>query len=79
MLTIYTATWCGDCARTKVFLRHRRIPFHEINVEADPAAMAIVLRLNGGYQSVPMLVLSDGSTMSEPTNRELTVKLGIAA
>ncbi len=52
---------------------------HEINVEEDPAAMATVLRLNGGYQSVPTLVFPDGSTMTEPTNRELAVKLGIAA
>jgi mycoredoxin len=76
---IYTTPWCGDCARTKAYLRKRELHFRTIDVEDDPAAMATALRLNGGYPSVPTLVFPDGSTMTESTNRLLATKLGIAA
>ena len=78
-LTMYTTPWCGDCHRSKSFLKRHGVPFREINIEHDPDGAKLVMQVNGGYQSVPTLVFSDGTTMSEPSNRELAEKLGLAA
>lgn len=77
VLTIYTTRWCGDCTRTKSFLRRNLIPFEEIDIEHDHEAAATVIRLNKGNRSVPTLVFPDGSILTEPSNRELAAKLEI--
>jgi len=41
---LYTAAWCRDCRSAKQFLDSHGIPYTEINVDADPAASAEVLR-----------------------------------
>ena len=76
-LTIYTTHWCGDCARTKSFLRRNAIPYEEIDIEHDASAAATVIRLNNGHRSVPTLVFPDGSILTEPSNRELAEKLEV--
>jgi mycoredoxin len=54
-ITIYSTSWCGDCRRTKQFLKERGISFHEINVDEDPDAEDLVLRVNAGRRKVPTL------------------------
>ena len=54
-ITIYSTSWCGDCRRTKQFLKERGISFHEINVDEDPDAEDLVLRVNDGRRKVPTL------------------------
>lgn len=55
-LTVYSTTWCPDCAIAKKALEKRGIPFTEINIEQDEAAAERVMQLNGGKRSVPTLV-----------------------
>jgi len=50
---MYSADWCGDCRRAKRFLRERSVPFHEVNVDEDPDAEDLVLRVNDGRRKVP--------------------------
>lgn len=38
LVTLYTASWCGVCKKTKAFLRQKGIPFVEKDVEKDPGA-----------------------------------------
>ena len=52
-ITIYSTTWCGDCRRTKRFLRERGIPFREVNIDEAPEAEELVLRVNDGRRKVP--------------------------
>ncbi|MGH9703679.1 MAG: glutaredoxin family protein [Candidatus Acidiferrales bacterium] len=54
-ITIYSTSWCGDCRRTKQFLKERGISFREINVDEDPDAEDLVLRVNDGRRKVPTL------------------------
>ena len=54
-ITIYSTSWCGDCRRAKQFLKERGISFHEINVDEDPDAEDLVLRVNNGRRKVPTL------------------------
>jgi len=53
---VYTASWCRDCRAAKQFLDSHGVEYIEINVDADPAASAEVLR-HVGKRAVPQLVI----------------------
>jgi len=54
---IYTTSWCADCRYAKQFLRERGIAFEETNVDEDPDAEDLVLRVNDGLRKVPTIEL----------------------
>lgn len=54
-IRVYSTRWCPDCRWTKQFLRERGIPFEEINVDEDPDAEDLVLRVNDGRRKVPTI------------------------
>ncbi|NJD63107.1 MAG: glutaredoxin family protein, partial [Deltaproteobacteria bacterium] len=54
-IIIYTASWCRDCRAAKKFLDARGIPYEEIDIEKDPGAADIVMRLNDGMKKIPTL------------------------
>lgn len=78
MITVYGATWCPDCRRTKAFLGEQRIPFTWVDLEEHPEATEVVERLNGGSRIIPTIVFPDGTHLAEPGNDELADKLGLA-
>ena len=55
-IQVYTATWCPDCRAAKRFLDAHSLPYTEINVDADPAAAAEVIR-HVGKRAIPQLVI----------------------
>jgi mycoredoxin len=55
-ILMYSAPWCRDCRETKRYLDMHRIAFTEIDIEAEPAAAAEVLR-HVGKRAIPQLVL----------------------
>ena len=57
-ITIYGTCWCGDCRRAKQFLRERKIPFREVNVDESPEAEELVLRVNNGLSKVPTIEMT---------------------
>jgi glutaredoxin len=46
-----------------------------IDVEADSSAAAKVMEINGGMQSIPVIVFSDGTHLTEPSDSDLKAKL----
>ncbi len=54
-ITVYSTCWCGDCRRAKQFLRERKIPFREVNVDESPEAEELILRVNNGLRKVPTI------------------------
>ena len=72
---VYGTEWCPDCVRAKQVLGRHNVPFTWIDIESDEQALAYVQEVNGGYQSVPTIVFSDGSILVEPSNAELEAKL----
>jgi mycoredoxin len=66
MLTMYSTPWCGHCVRLKGALEREGIEFQVIDIEQDPAAADYVMSINGGYATVPTIVLPDGSTLTNP-------------
>jgi mycoredoxin len=66
MLTMYSTPWCGHCVRLKGALEREGVEFQVIDIEQDPAAADYVMSINGGYATVPTIVLPDGSTLTNP-------------
>ncbi len=54
-ILIYTTAWCPDCRAAKRFLQAKGLPYEEIDIEKNPEAAEIVMKLNGGMKTVPTL------------------------
>ncbi|MHC9293331.1 mycoredoxin Mrx1 [Mycobacterium sp. LTG2003] len=75
-LTMYTTTWCGYCSRLKTALKAEGIPYTEVDIEADPSAAEFVGSVNGGNHVVPTVKFADGSTLTNPSVKQVKAKLG---
>jgi thioredoxin reductase (NADPH) len=76
-ITMYGATWCGDCKRAKRFFGEQRVHYEWIDVEEQPEAAETVEKLNNGKRIIPTILFEDGSILVEPSNAELAEKLGL--
>ncbi len=74
-LTVYGGEWCGDCRRSKRFLDTNNIKYNYIDIETDPAASDKVIEINGGMRSIPVIIFSDGTHLTEPSDIALKAKL----
>jgi mycoredoxin len=72
---MYGAEWCGDCRRSKRFLDANNVQYSYIDVEADETASDKVIEINGGMRSIPVILFSDGSHLTEPSDKDLQAKL----
>ena len=78
-LTIYSTTWCGYCVRLKTALKAQGISYDEVDIEHDAAAADFVSSVNGGNRTVPTVKFADGSTLTNPSAREVEAKLAETA
>jgi mycoredoxin len=77
-ITIYSTGWCPDCRRAKHFLKQRGVAFHEVNIEDNPEAEAVVLRANHGRCKVPTLKVGERYFSCSPFNpQQLAGELNI--
>lgn len=74
-MIIYSASWCGDCRRSKRLLDDLKVDYHLIDVESDSSAAEKVIEINGGYRSIPVIVFQDGTHLTEPSDKALRQKL----
>ncbi len=72
---MYSTTWCGYCKRLKSQLAEFGVAFDEVNIEEVEGTAEIVERVNGGNRTVPTLVFSDGTAMTNPSAKEVVEKL----
>ena len=75
LITMYSADWCGDCRRSKRLLGELNVEYTLIDVEADQSAAEKVREINGGMQSIPVIVFADGTHLTEPSDIDLKAKL----
>jgi mycoredoxin len=75
-VTIYTRPWCGGVMRVKRWLERRGIPYTEVDITRDLEAARRVEALNGGYQSVPTILIDGVHVATEPSTEELESLLG---
>ncbi|HEY9564269.1 MAG TPA: mycoredoxin [Nocardioides sp.] len=73
--TMYTTPWCGYCHRLKSQLDREGISYEIVDIEQQPDAALLVEQANGGNQTVPTLVYSDGSAQTNPSLAQVKVKI----
>ena len=76
---MYSTSWCGYCKRLKNQLDEHGITFREINVEQELNYASFVEKVNGGNRTVPTLVFSDGTAMTNPSAKQVVEKLAALA
>lgn len=74
-IVVYGTAWCGDCHRARRLLDQRSASYTWIDIDRQPEAKSLVLRVNGGRRSVPTIFFPDGAVLVEPSNRELEEQL----
>ncbi|HEY1703696.1 MAG TPA: mycoredoxin [Trebonia sp.] len=72
---MYTTAWCGFCKNLKRQLARAGVEITEVDIEQDPEAATFVEGVNGGNQTVPTLLFSDGSTMVNPSAKQVQAHL----
>ncbi len=73
-IKVYGADWCGDCRRTKAQLEGLGVDFAYLKVDEDDTLRDEAIAISG-KQSIPVVVLPDGSYLVEPSNPELAARL----
>ena len=79
MPIMYSTPWCGYCRRLKMQLEREAIPFVEVDISDDPAAVDYVMSVNGGNETVPTLRFGDGTALTNPTIGDVKRHLEVAA
>ena len=77
VVVVYGADWCADCHRSRQQLDELEVTYVYKNIEEDPADMDAMLKLTGGREIIPTIVLADGTTLEEPSNAELLTALNL--
>lgn len=77
--TMYSTPWCGYCHRLKSQLNREGIEFDIIDITQVPDAARIVERANNGNQTVPTLVFSDGTSLTNPSVAQVKAQLELIA
>lgn len=75
MMTMYTTNWCGYCARLKASLQREGIDYAEVNIEQQPDAAELVMKVNGGNRTVPTVVFDDGTALTNPSLAQVKAQL----
>ncbi len=77
-VTLYTTSGCGDCRIAKRFLKERNVEFTEVNIDEDPDAEDLVIRVNDGRRKVPTIETAGRYFACSPFDPELLAEeLGI--
>ena len=74
-VTMFTTTWCGYCVRLKKLMQLEGIEFAEVDIEQDPKAADLVMQANGGNRTVPTLLFTDGSALTNPSIDQVKAQL----
>jgi len=76
-IVMYGTNWCGGTRRARLVFDQNHIAYRWVDIDKDAAARHFVEETNHGYRSVPTIVFPDGSILVEPSELELSKKLGL--
>ena len=68
-------TGVQTCALPICLLAELNVEYTLIDVEKDPSQIEKVKEINNGAQSIPVIVFSDGTHLTEPSDPDLRKKL----
>jgi thioredoxin reductase (NADPH) len=70
--------WSPKSYDTRDFLSRNQIPYQWIDVEQDAPMRELALSASGGDLSrLPVVVLTDGTTLTQPSNADLAARIGL--
>lgn len=72
---MYSTQWCGYCFRLRKQLDREGIAYDVIDIDRDEEAAFRVMQVNGGNQTVPTMIYSDGTAQTNPSLLEVKAKL----
>ena len=75
VVTMYSTVWCGYCHRLRSQMDREGIEYQVVDIENDQASADLVMKVNGGMQTVPTLVFPDGSALTNPTLAQVKARL----
>ena len=74
-LTVYGTPTCPMVIPVRGILDRAGVPFAYVDISKDETGRLVVKSINNGNESVPTLVFTDGSTLTEPSSKQLEAKL----
>lgn len=74
-VTMYSTTWCGYCRRLKLQMDQAGITYREVDIDRDPDAALFVEGVNGGDQTVPVVLFPDETTATNPSLEQVRARL----
>jgi mycoredoxin len=77
ILTVYGASWCGDCANARRFLDSVGAEYRYVDLGQDLAAQRLLD--DAGYRAIPIVVTPSGAVLVDPSQQELAQAIGVAA
>lgn len=57
MLTVYSKPRCMQCEMTKMWLSQNKIEFENVDIEANPGALELLIHY--GWQTLPVVSIDD--------------------
>jgi mycoredoxin len=76
-IVMYTSSFCAHSWRVQRFLKSHGVAVELISIDRNERARQELMAINGGYASVPTLIFSDGTQLTEPSFGQLRSKLEI--
>jgi thioredoxin reductase (NADPH) len=70
--------WSPQSHALKDFLARNHVPYTFLDVEASDEAQALLDRVNGTAEQLPLVVLPDGSQLSAPSVTHLAEQVGLS-
>lgn len=67
--------WSPEAFQIRDFLARHQVPYHWMDVESDPEARKLIEGGEGGA-GLPLVVLTDGTRLAQPSRAELAEKIG---
>lgn len=74
-INLYGHAECPHVQRIRALLDRNRIAFQYIGIRVNEPGRLHVMEINQGYESVPTLIFSDDTTLTEPSRSSLCKKL----
>jgi mycoredoxin len=76
---VYASSGCSDCKLAKAVLDSYHANYRWVDIDREPSAIEVVLRLNRGYRTVPTIVFPDGRVLISPSRPQLEAALADSA
>jgi mycoredoxin len=76
-LIVYRRDGCGYCWRLERALRKAGVTYESGDIHADAGAAAFVRSVNNGSETVPTIVLANGTVQTNPSPRNLLHEMGV--